>query len=350
MKTLVIVESPTKARTISKFLGKEYEIKSSMGHIIDLPKSKLGVAVEDNFAPAYEVVAAKKKIIGELTKSAKDADVILLATDPDREGEAIASTIRDVLVANKKLKISNEKFKRIVFHEITKEAIEDALRNPRDVDVNLVNAQTARRVLDRLVGYQLSPVLWRKIRRGLSAGRVQSVALRLIVEREREREKFVQEKYFSVHAILSQKSKVKSQNHNSKVKSEDGGTEFFLIEINGEKIETAQKFTLYDGEYKVSKTIIDSQLKADEIVKNIEGNSFVIADVAQRQMKRSPYAPFTTSTLQQDASRRFGFSGKRTMSLAQKLYEEGHITYHRTDSVNLSSSAIAQIRSYVQKE
>ena len=336
MKNLVIVESPTKARTISKFLGKEYEIKSSMGHIIDLPKSKLGVAVEDNFTPAYEVVAAKKKIIAELTKSAKDADVILLATDPDREGEAIASTIRDVLISNKKLKIKNDKFKRIVFHEITEEAIKDALVHPRDVDTNLVNAQTARRVLDRLVGYQLSPVLWKKIRRGLSAGRVQSVSLRLIVEREKEIEKFTKQQYWTVHAILG--------------KTQNDETEFGLIEINGEKIETFQKFVLYDGEYKVTKTVIDSQQKADEIIRNIGGNSFVVADVSQRQIKRSPYAPFTTSTLQQDASRRHGFSGKRTMGLAQKLYEEGHITYHRTDSVNLSTSAVTQIRSYIQKE
>ncbi len=350
MKNLVIVESPTKARTIGKFLGKEYEIKSSMGHIIDLPKSKLGVAVEDNFTPAYEVVAAKKKIIAELTKSAKDADVIFLATDPDREGEAIASTIRDVLISNKKLKIKNDKFKRIVFHEITEEAIKDAIVHPRDVDVNLVNAQTARRVLDRLVGYQLSPVLWKKIRRGLSAGRVQSVSLRLIVEREKEREKFTKQQYWTVHVILNQSSKIKDQNHSSKIKDENEGTEFFLIEINGERVEISQVFTLYDGEYKVTKTVIDSQQKADGIVKNIEGNSFVVADVQQRQIKRSPYAPFTTSTLQQDASRRYGFSGRRTMGLAQKLYEEGHITYHRTDSVNLSSSAVTQIRSYIQKE
>jgi len=351
MKTLVIVESPTKARTIGKFLGKEYEIKSSMGHIVDLPKSKLGVLVEEKFAPQYEVVAAKKKIIGELTKSAKDADVILLATDPDREGEAIASNIRDVLISRSKIKDQRLKFKRIVFHEITEEAIKEALANPRDVDANLVNAQTARRVLDRLVGYQLSPVLWRKIRRGLSAGRVQSVALRLIVEREREREKFTKQQYWTVHVILDQRSKIPTtQKLRGASKNQNEGTEFSLIEINGEKIETFQKFVLYDGEYKVTKTIIDSQQKADEIVKNIEGNSFVVADVAQRQMKRSPYAPFTTSTLQQDASRRFGFSGKRTMSLAQKLYEEGHITYHRTDSVNLSLSAITQIRSYVQKE
>lgn len=363
MKNLVIVESPTKARTIGKFLGKDYEIMSSMGHVVDLPKSKLGVLIEEKFAPQYEVVASKKKLIAELTRAAKGADVIILATDPDREGEAIASTIRDVLIKSPhfaKASRGKQKFKRIAFHEITEEAIKDALAHPRDVDTNLVNAQTARRVLDRLVGYQLSPVLWRKIRRGLSAGRVQSVALRLIVEREREREKFAKEKYWSIHAILSQKSphhpdfaKATSGKQGfagqAKVESQNEGTEFSLIEINGEKIEVSQKFTLYDGEYKVTKTIIDSQQKADEIVRDIEGNSFVVANVAQKQMKRSPNAPFTTSTLQQDASRRFGFSGKRTMSLAQRLYEEGHITYHRTDSVTLSSSAIIQIRAYIQK-
>lgn len=342
MKNLVIVESPTKARTISKFLGKEYEIKSSMGHIIDLPKSKLGVAIEEKFAPQYEVVTGKKKVIADLAKIAKTADTIILATDPDREGEAIAKNILDIL--SEKIKAKSGKFKRIVFHEITESAIKEALSNPREVDVNLVNAQTARRVLDRLVGYQLSPVLWRKIRRGLSAGRVQSVALRLIVEREREIEKFRKEPYWTIHVMLSQKSKV------IKSSSQGEGTEFTLIEINGEKIETSQTFILYDGEYKVGKTIIDSQKKSDEILGSIEGNSFVVADVAQRQIKRSPYAPFTTSTLQQEASRRYGFSGKRTMSIAQKLYEEGFITYHRTDSVILSFAAITKIRSYVQKE
>ncbi len=342
MRNLVIVESPTKARTIGKFLGNDYEIKFSMGHIIDLPKSKLGVAVEDGFTPQYEVIADKKKIIADLRASAKKADTIILATDPDREGEAIASNIKDVLskkILGKGKSPSgekNEKFKRIVFHEITEAAIKEALASPRDVDVNLVNAQTARRVLDRLVGYQLSPVLWKKVRRGLSAGRVQSVTLRLIVEREREIEKFAKEPYWTVHALFT--------------KLENDAVEFTLLEINGEKIETSQTFTLYDGEYKTTKTIIDSQNRAEEIAKDITGKNFTVADVIKRQIKRSPYAPFTTSTMQQDASRRYGFSGKRTMRLAQKLYEEGFITYHRTDSVILSRPSITQIRTFIQKE
>lgn len=334
MKNLVIVESPTKAKTISKFLGDKYEIKFSMGHIIDLPKSKLGVDIEKNFEPLYEVLEDKQKIINELKASAKKADSILLATDPDREGEAIAKNIFDVLTINTKPKINENKFKRIVFHEITEEAINEAIDNPRVLDLNLVDAQTARRVLDRLVGYQLSPILWKKIRIGLSAGRVQSVSLRLIVEREREIEKFVKHKYWTVSANLK-KNKI--------------STEFELVEINGEKIETSEKFTLYDGEYKISKTTIDSAQKAQELVSEIKSQNFKVLDVAKRQIKRSPWAPFTTSTLQQEASRRFGFAGKRTMRLAQKLYEEGFITYHRTDSVTLSVPAVKQIREHIKK-
>lgn len=290
MKNLVIVESPTKARTISRFLGKDYEIKPSMGHIIDLPKSTLAVAVDDGFKPQYEIVENKKKIITELSKIAKDADSIILATDPDREGEAIAANIKDILIANKKLKIKSDKFKRIVFHEITSDAIKEALANPRDVDSFLVHAQTARRVLDRLVGYKLSPVLWKKVRRGLSAGRVQSVALRLIVEREREIEKFQKSPYWTIHALFQ-----KAQD------GEPGGVEFDLIEVNNQKLETTDIHTLYDGEYKVSKTTLDTVEKANEIISDLKGKSFSIADVIKRQVKRSPYAPFTTSTLQQDA-------------------------------------------------
>ena len=349
MKNLVIVESPTKAKTISKFLGKDFNIKFSMGHIIDLPKSKLGVSVDDNFAPQYEVIADKKKLISELKAAAKDADTILLATDPDREGEAIAANIKEILEnekatkkgakTKKETKISNgERFKRIVFHEITEGAIKDALTHPRDIDTNLVDAQTARRVLDRLVGYQLSPVLWKKVRRGLSAGRVQSVALRLIVEREREIEKFIKEPYWTIHALLVKKTDKKLP------------VEFELLEINSEKIGKQQKYTLYDGEYTATKTTIDTQEKADKIIQEIQGRPFIVADIAQRQIKRSPAAPFTTSTLQQEAARRFGFSGKRTMSLAQKLYEEGFITYHRTDSVTIAQVALNQIRGYIEKQ
>src|ERR1035437_87892 len=202
MKNLVIVESPTKAKTIGRFLGNDYEIIASMGHIMDLPKSTLGIDIEKDFAPDYQMMADKKKIIGELKTAAKTAEKIILATDPDREGEAIAAHIKELL-EEQKTKNKDQIFQRIAFHEITKEAVEEALNSPRDIDDNLVDAQTARRVLDRLVGYKLSPILWRKVRRGLSAGRVQSVALRLIVEREREIEKFKKEKYWTISAMLA---------------------------------------------------------------------------------------------------------------------------------------------------
>jgi len=322
---LVIVESPTKARTISKFLGPDYIIRASMGHVMDLPKSKIGIDFEHGFAPLYEMVSDKKAIISDLKAQAKKASEIILATDPDREGEAIASSVAKILGDNK------DEFKRIVFHEITKEAIEEALKTPRNIDRNLVDAQTARRVLDRLVGYKLSPLLWKKVRRGLSAGRVQSVALRLIVEREREIEKFAKEKYWTIAAILNK-------------------IEFELIEINNEKIESQKVFNLYDGQYKVTRTVIDNLQKALGVVKDLKTKTFVVSDVIKKQAKRSPGAPYTTSTLQQDASRRLGINGKRTMSLAQKLYEEGYITYHRTDSVTISSSAVLSIINFVKKE
>ncbi|HWY78975.1 MAG TPA: type I DNA topoisomerase [Candidatus Sulfotelmatobacter sp.] len=338
MKNLVIVESPTKARTISRFLGKDYDIKFSMGHIIDLPKSKLGIDIENNFAPQYEVIEDKKKLISELKAAAKKADTILLATDPDREGEAISANIKEILTD----KVSKNKFKRIVFHEITEGAIKDALTHPREVDENLVGAQTARRILDRLVGYQLSPVLWKKVRRGLSAGRVQSVALRFLVEREREIEKFGKEPYFTIHAVLLGESE--------KRETERLPVEFALIAIKGEKIEVKKTLQLYDGDYTYAKTTIDTQEKANQIVNALQKQPFSVIDVSKRRIKRSPYPPFTTSTLQQQAAQRFGLPGKRTMSLAQKLYEEGYITYHRTDSVIISQVALTQIRTFVQKE
>ena len=325
MKNLVVVESPTKAKTISRFLGDDYQIIASMGHIMDLPKSKLGVDIEKDFTPDYQLMPDKKKIISELKSVGKGADIIILATDPDREGEAIAAHIQDIL--------KGQNFKRIVFHEITKEAVEEALKNPRSVDLNLVDAQTARRVLDRLVGYKLSPILWQKVRRGLSAGRVQSVALRLIVEREKEIEKFKKEKYYSMDVIFTKDENIK----------------FELTEIEGNKLEEQKSFKLYDGEYKVTKTVIDSKNKADEIVSDLKRKDYLVSDVVKKQTKRSPGPAFTTSTLQQEASRRFGYSGKRTMSLAQKLYEEGFITYHRTDSVFVAQSAIFSVRDYIKK-
>src|SRR5260221_13211944 len=243
---LVIVESPTKAKTIGKFLGSDYEIRASMGHVMDLPKSTLGVDVEHNFTPQYEISPDKKKTLAELKKLAKTAKEIILATDPDREGEAIAGHIAELL--GKKVP-----YVRIAFHEITKQAIDDALLHPGNVNESLVDAQTARRVLDRLVGYKLSPILWQKVRRGLSAGRVQSVALRLIVEREREIEKFAKEPYWTISVILARDPAVGSP------------TEFDLIEISGDlpggearKVDVENTFHLYDGEYTSTKTIVDT--------------------------------------------------------------------------------------------
>lgn len=339
MKNLVIVESPTKARTIGRFLGTDYEVIASMGHIYDLPKSTLGVDVEHNFTPQYELMEAKSKTLDQLKKASKKADNVILATDLDREGEAIAYHI------TQNLGIKNAK--RIVFHEITNEAIDEALKNPKTINENLVDAQTARRVLDRLVGYKLSPILWSKVRRGLSAGRVQSVALRLIVEREREIEKFKKEPYYTIVVKLkSQNSKVKIESQ----KSQSEGTEFELTEIKGEKIEETRKIVLYDGEYKYVVTSILTEVKAKEIEKDMSGKDFIVKGVTKKEMRRTPPPPYTTSTLQQDGARRMGLSGKRTMSLAQKLYEEGYITYHRTDSYQISEAARKQMSDYVKKE
>ncbi|MBI2074245.1 MAG: type I DNA topoisomerase [Candidatus Levybacteria bacterium] len=381
MMNLVIVESPTKARTIGKFLGSEYTIKASMGHIIDLPKSKIGVDVEHNFKPLLEVIPDKKKIISDLKSAAKSADSIILATDPDREGEAIAAHIVEILkgttsitgTTGKKargtrdtLDTRDTRFRRIVFHEITKEAIREALTHPRLIDEDLVNAQTGRRVLDRLVGYKLSPLLWQKVRRGLSAGRVQSIALRLIVEREREIEKFKKEKYYTINVLLKQTQSViaipsetrEKQSQNDGIAADSSSprndnnqiTEFELIEINGGKIEQQQTFNLYDGEYTVTKTTIDTEEQAKEIVSDLQTKQYKVSDVLQKETQRSPAPPYTTSTLQQSASRRLGFSGKRTMRAAQKLYEEGFITYHRTDSVVMAEVAKTSIRSFAVKE
>jgi DNA topoisomerase-1 len=380
MKNLVIVESPTKARTISRFLGDGYELMASMGHIMDLPKSQLGIDVEKDFAPDYQMMPDKKKVIAELKSAGKNADNVILATDPDREGEAIAAHVKEVLSKSDK----NKKFSRIIFHEITKDAVEEALKTPRDIDKNLVDAQTARRVLDRLVGYKISPLLWRKVRRGLSAGRVQSVALRLIVEREREIEKFKKEPYYTVTVHLdrgpvsrqlrvaddarqastqnSRQTRSLNESLSSSLVNKNAAafdssanelpssrTPFELVEINGEKIEVTEKLKLYDGEYTFAKTTIDAQNKAKEIEEDLKTKQFTVSDVAKKEMRRTPPPPYTTSTLQQDGARRMGLSGKRTMSLAQKLYEEGFITYHRTDSVSMAASAAMAMRSFVEK-
>lgn len=328
MKSLVIVESPTKARTIGRFLGPEYEVIASMGHIYDLPKSTLGVDIEHDFEPQYELMKDKKKTIDELKRATKTADKVIMATDLDREGEAIAYHIAQNLGLKQGID-------RIVFHEITKEAIDEALGNPKKINKDLVDAQTARRVLDRLVGYKLSPILWQKVRRGLSAGRVQSVALRLIVEREREIEKFKKEPYYTIGTTLN-------KNKTDVV--------FDLIEIDGEVIEISSKINLYDGEYKYTKTSISTEKRAKGIEEDLKTKEFIVTDVAKKESYRTPPPPYTTSSLQQDGARRMGMSGRRTMSLAQKLYEEGYITYHRTDSVQIADSARKQINSYVSSE
>ncbi|MCL5433296.1 MAG: type I DNA topoisomerase [Patescibacteria group bacterium] len=330
MNNLVVVESPTKAKTIGKFLGNGYKIKASMGHVLDLPKSTLGVDVEHNFKPLYELIPDKSDVVQELQTLAKKVDLIILATDPDREGEAIAAHVKDLIKSKK------DNIKRIVFHEITKEAVEEALNSPRSIDSHLVDAQTARRVLDRLVGYKLSPLLWRKVRRGLSAGRVQSVALRLIVEREKEIEKFKKEEYWTIFADLKKTGK--------------DVIRFELIEINNEKIESQDRKSTYDGEYTISKTILGKEIQAKKIVDDLKKDQFVVSEVIQKEMKRSPQAPYTTSTLQQDAARRLGLNGRKTMSIAQKLYEEGYITYHRTDSVVMAVSAQKSIINFVKNE
>ncbi|NDV60019.1 type I DNA topoisomerase [Bacteroides sp. 519] len=300
-KNLVIVESPAKAKTIEKFLGKEYKVLSSYGHIRDLKKKDFSIDVEDNFKPNYEIPAEKKKVVAELKTAAKDADMVWLASDEDREGEAISWHLYEVLG------LSPEKTKRIVFHEITKPAILKAIENPRDIDINLVNAQQARRVLDRIVGFELSPVLWRKVKPALSAGRVQSVAVRLIVEREREIQNFQSEASYRVTAT------------------------FLVPEADGKMVEMKAELARR----------IKTKKEAQQFLEACKAASFTIEDITTRPTKKSPAAPFTTSTLQQEAARKLGFTVAQTMMIAQKLYESGKITYMRTDSVNLSEYAIA---------
>lgn len=301
MSKLVIVESPTKAKTISKFLGKGYNVESSFGHIRDLPKSKIGVDVTHDFEPSYIVPKDKKARVKELKALAADADEILFATDEDREGEAISWHLAEVLGEKP------EKIKRITFHEITKKAIGHALKHPRPLDLHLVDAQQARRIVDRLVGYELSPFLWKKVRGGLSAGRVQSVAVRLIVEREREIQAFKPEEYWTIDAQMFADGK-KFDAH--------------LSQVDGEKLE---------------KFAIKTEDDAKKIETALRDAKFAVADVEKKSSTRQPPSPFTTSTLQQEANRRLGATAKVTMMFAQRLYEHGFITYMRTDSVNLNA-------------
>ncbi len=317
---LVIVESPAKARTVGKFLGKGYTVKASVGHVRDLLRSKLSVDVENGFKPRYRVPNEKKEVVKELQKAVKKAAEVYLATDPDREGEAIAWHLLEAA------KIPRSKARRVVFHEITKQAIEEAFSHPRDIDMNLVNAQQARRILDRLVGYKLSPLLWRKVRNRTSAGRVQSVALRLIVEREREIQNFVPEEYWSIKAQLAKRTPERPT--------------FIakLVRIDDKEVD------------------LKSKEDADKAVAELEKAAYVVTEVKRGTRKKKPAPPFTTSTMQQEASKRLGFTAKKTMMLAQQLYEGipigeegpvGLITYMRTDSVQVAEVAQQEARRFI---
>jgi len=332
-KNLVIVESPAKTKTLSRFLGKDYDIKATVGHIIDLPKSKLGINVEKGFKPDYHVIKGKEKVIAELKKAAKKVDHIFLAPDPDREGEAIAWHVANELSHNGKPKVH-----RISFNEITKPAVLEAIKNPGKIDMNKVNAQQARRVLDRLVGYIVSPFLWKTVARNLSAGRVQSVALRLICEREAEIIGFKAEEYWQIMATLAT------------AKKEEFEARLFKIEDKSVSTPTDE------GKNKI---VITSEKEVKAYVNELNGQKYIVSEVEDSQRTRNPYAPFITSTLQQEASKVYGFSPKQTMGIAQKLYEgveigdegpEGLITYMRTDSTRVSNVALEAVRGLIAKE
>ncbi|MFH2013913.1 MAG: type I DNA topoisomerase, partial [Patescibacteria group bacterium] len=312
---LIIVESPKKSKTIKQFLNNKYQVSATMGHIRDLPTKKIGIDIENNFEPEYVIIPRSKKIITELKKQAKNANVIL-AMDEDREGEAIAWHLAHAL------KLENPK--RIVFHEITKSAIENALKNPRELNLNLVDAQQARRILDRLVGYKLSPLLWKKVARGLSAGRVQSVAVRLIVERQRQIDKFNPEEYWTIDAEFKNSLIARLAKENDKT---------------------------------IPKLGIKTKEQAENIIKDLQGKEYKIKNIEKKEIRRYPLPPFTTSTLQQESSRRLRLSAKQTMMFAQQLYEGvnikgksiGLITYMRTDSLSLSGQAVSDLRNEIGK-
>ena len=309
---LIIVESPTKGKTIQKFLGPNFRVLSSFGHIRDLPKSKLGIDIKNNFEPEYIIPLKAKKTAKILKEEAKKAQLTILATDEDREGEAIAWHLSQVLNLNDK-----NLYQRIVFHEITKLAIEEALKNPRKIDLNLVDAQQARRILDRIVGYKLSPFLWKKLMRGLSAGRVQSVAVRLVADREKEIKKFISQEYWEIKAFFEKSKKE---------------FEAILIKKDGKNI---------------PKLGIKTGKEANKIIRNLTGAEYKITNIEKKELKRNPLPPFTTSTLQQESWQRFRMPAKITMKVAQNLYEKGFITYHRTDSLNLSNLSLFEAKDFI---
>jgi DNA topoisomerase-1 len=317
---LVIVESPTKAKTISRFLGKDFKIVASFGHVRDLPEKKFGVDIKNDFKPTYVVIPKAKERIKEIEKEAKKAKLVILSTDPDREGEAIAYHLVYLLKLGKK-----KPYWRIVFHEITEQAIKEALKNPRKIDMNLVNAQQARRILDRIVGYKLSPLLWRKVAKGLSAGRVQSVALRLIVEREREIQNFKPKEYWKIEAILRSGRKEVESRKEFKV---------LLVKKDGKKLD---------------QFAIKNEKEAKKIAEDLKDAKFKVVKIERKEAKRNPPEPFTTSTMQQTAWQKFSWPAEKTMQVAQQLYEMGYITYMRTDSLNLSELALKMAESFILK-
>ncbi|MFC1674485.1 type I DNA topoisomerase [Candidatus Omnitrophota bacterium] len=324
IKHLVIVESPTKAKTLGKILGKEFSVTSSMGHLIDLPKKDLGVDVDNDFAPHYVVIFGRKKMVTALKKEAKGKDIIYVATDPDREGEAIGWHLKDKVFKDKAFK--DKKVLRVYFHEFTPAAVKEAFSKPRDFDLNMIEAQVSRRIMDRIVGYFLSPLLWRKIARGLSAGRVQSVVLRLIIEREKEIKKFIPKEYWQIEAQLKK------------------------------NIPHAHAFTARLDKVKGEKHEVKTQAEARRIVEDIDKKEIRVLDVKAAEKKRNPLPPFITSTLQQDAFNKLRFNANRTMQIAQQLYEGididksgpvGLITYMRTDSTRVSAEAIKEVRGLI---
>ena len=323
--SLIIVESPAKVKTIRKFLGKGYDIQASVGHVRDLPASTLGVDESQDFTPQYQIIPGKEKVVASLEAAAAKAEAVFLAPDPDREGEAIAWHVAEII------RPKNQNIKRIQFNEITPRAVREALEHPRDLDPNLFDAQQARRVLDRLVGYKLSPLLWKKVKRGISAGRVQSVALRLIVDREKERQAFVPEEYWLFTALLN-------ADLNAKTKADDSRFKADLAKVDGKK------------------PVIDSAVRAEELEGRIKGQPFIVQEVAEKERKKDPKPPFITSTLQQTANQRLGYTAKRTMNIAQRLYEGVElgsggtvalITYMRTDSVRIASEALASANQFI---
>jgi DNA topoisomerase-1 len=342
--SLIIVESPTKARTFNRLLkgqNEKYFVFATMGHIRDLPSKSLAIDYKNNFQPKYEVIKNKKKIVEQLKKLAKENNEIILATDPDREGESIAYHIAYLLGFYQEkwpnfLDMNKEKkLKRIVFHEITKKALDEALRSPSSIRLPLVKAQIARRLLDRIVGYELSPLLWKKIGKNwLSAGRVQTIALRLIVEREREIENFLIEDFYRIKGLFE----IKKNNVEAK-----------LITFHNQSVEKKETLTLFAGPYQFSKTVIDKK-NVNAVVNELKNDSYKVLEIKEEVINRYPPPPFITSTLQQEAFYRFGFSSKMTMKLAQDLFEQGYITYHRTDSFNLSTNFVFKAKDYIEKK